>query len=334
MSPWPHRLAVALALVTFPLIWVGGLVTAYDARLAGPRWPGTYGYNLLLYPWQSWIAGPWDLFIEHGHRLLGASAGLLAIALVVVVWMTDRRPWLIAVALGALGLVVFQGLLGGARVLFDERLVAMVHACVGPLFFAYLAGLIVVTSRWWARASHLEHAAGSKFARTTWTVVGLAYLQLVLGAALRHVPPAASTGFFRAALFLHLLIAAALTVHVLIVAWRVCTLPSTARGLAAPSVLVTSLVVAQLLLGAGTYVAKYAFPAWLGDYAFTASFVVHERSLAQSLITTAHVANGSLILFVSVVLAFRSSRLFFVFGRVGQARAASAGPPCLLAEAA
>ena len=84
-SPWPHRLSIALALVTFPLIWVGGLVTTYDAGMAVPDWPGTYGYNLFRYPWQTWLAGPWDLFIEHGHRLLGATAGLLAIALVVVV---------------------------------------------------------------------------------------------------------------------------------------------------------------------------------------------------------------------------------------------------------
>jgi len=145
-SPWPHRLAVALALVTFPLIWVGGLVTTYDAGMAVPDWPGTYGYNLLRYPWQSWLAGPWDLFIEHGHRLLGATAGFLAIALVAIVWIADRRRWLIAAAFGALALVIFQGLLGGARVLFDARLVAMLHGCVGPLFFAYLAGLVVVTS--------------------------------------------------------------------------------------------------------------------------------------------------------------------------------------------
>src|SRR6266567_2784898 len=121
LSAWPHRLAVALALVTFPVIWVGGLVTTYDAGMAVPDWPGTYGYNLFRYPWQTWLAGPWDLFIEHGHRLLGATAGLLSIALVAVVLLTDRRPWLIASSLGALGLVIAQGVLGGARVLFDER---------------------------------------------------------------------------------------------------------------------------------------------------------------------------------------------------------------------
>src|SRR5262245_41823703 len=122
LSPWPHRLAVALALVTFPLIWVGGLVTTYKAGMAVPDWPGTYGYNLFLYPWQSWLAAPWDLFIEHGHRLLGSLAGLVSIALVVSVLLTDRRPWLVGAAFGVLLLVILQGVLGGVRVLLDERL--------------------------------------------------------------------------------------------------------------------------------------------------------------------------------------------------------------------
>ena len=333
-SPWPHRLVVALALVTFPLIWVGGLVTTYDAGMAVPDWPGTYGYNLLLYPWQSWIAGPWDLFIEHGHRLLGATAGLLAIVLVAVVSLTGKRPWLISAAWGALVLVVVQGLLGGARVLLDERLVAMLHACVGPLFFGYLAFLIIATSNWWSATAYVDSRPGGKFARAAWTTVALAYAQLVLGALLRHVPLTASPGFFRAVLFMHLFVAVALAGHVFLAALRLHSLPKGTRGIAGPGLFAMVLVFLQLLLGAGTYVAKYAFPAWIGDYAFAANYVVQERGIAQSLITTAHVATGSLILFVSVVLAVRSSRLFGIRNRVGQARAASVGPPSMLARAA
>jgi hypothetical protein len=56
----------------------------------------------------------------------------------------------------------------------------------------------------------------------------------------------------------------------------------------------------------------YAFPAWLGEYGFAATFVVQEKGLAQSLITTAHVASGSLILFTSVVAAAGAMRLFDV----------------------
>ena len=96
---------VLLVCATFPLIWVGGLVTTYDAGMAVPDWPTTYGYNLFLYPWQTWFSGPWDLFIEHGHRLFGAAVGMLTIGSVVDRLVPRRRGagcwW---TALGALRL--------------------------------------------------------------------------------------------------------------------------------------------------------------------------------------------------------------------------------------
>src|SRR5688572_15962597 len=92
---WPHRLALLSAVVIFPLIWVGGLVTSYDAGMAVPDWPGTYGYNLFLYPWTTWFFGPFDLFIEHGHRLLGALAGMLMIALVAATALSKCPRWLL-----------------------------------------------------------------------------------------------------------------------------------------------------------------------------------------------------------------------------------------------
>jgi heme a synthase len=309
LSPWPHRLAIALALVTFPLIWVGGLVTTYDAGMAVPDWPGTYGYNLFLYPWQTWLAAPWDLFIEHGHRLLGALAGLLAIALVASVLFTDRRRWLIWAALGALGLVIIQGILGGARVLFDARLVALIHGCIGPLFFAYLAGLIVATSQEALGPESLRSSADRRIVNAAWLVAALAYLQLVVGAVVRHVPLAASPQVFRAALVLHLVGAVVLAVQVARASWL--TWSSSNTGLRLSAALLPLILTFQVLLGVVTYVAKYSWPAWLGEWQFAAAHVVQERSFTQSFVTTAHVAGGSLILFVAVVLAARSSRFFF-----------------------
>lgn len=311
VSPWPHRLAVALALVTFPLIWVGGLVTTYDAGMAVPDWPGTYGYNLLLYPWTTWVAGPWDLFIEHGHRLLGAAAGLVAIVLVVVVYRTDSRAWLRRAAIGALVLVILQGVLGGARVLLDERLVAMIHACLGPLFFAYLAALVVATSRWWETQQREESNALSRLVLSAWTLAAAAYLQLVLGAVIRHVPLSASTSVFRITLVFHLVVAAALAVQTVAAACRAWRAGRSRAGFRPLAVGLPLLVAAQIVLGLATYVAKYSWPAFLGDYQFAAAYVVQEKSLGQSLITTAHVAGGSLLLFASTVLATRSSRCFF-----------------------
>lgn len=309
-SPWPHRLAVALALVTFPLIWVGGLVTTYDAGMAVPDWPGTYGYNLFAYPLSTWLAGPWDLFIEHGHRLLGATAGLVAIALVMVTFASDRRTWLRWCAVGALALVIVQGVIGGARVLVDERLVALLHGALGPLFFAYLAGLVVCTSSFWNAARSSHSAAGSRLVRTVWFTVGLAYGQLLLGAVLRHVPLTASPQLFRFALMFHLVIAALIVLQSGVATWQSWRTASKEPGLLGLGWLLPVLVTTQVLLGAATYVAKYSWPAWMGDYQFAAAWVVQEKSLAQSLITTGHVALGSLILFVSVFLAMRSTRIF------------------------
>jgi cytochrome c oxidase assembly protein subunit 15 len=310
-SPWPHRLAVALALVTFPLIWVGGLVTTYDAGMAVPDWPGTYGENLFLFSWQKWLAGSWDLFIEHGHRLLGATAGLVAIALAIVTFLTDRRRSVQALAAGALLLVILQGVLGGARVLLDERLVALVHGCVGPLFFAYLAGLIVVTSRWWteAEAPKLDPAVIRSLLIAAWFTAGLAFLQLALGAVVRHVPLTSSPTVFRATLLLHLIVAGVLCVQLGISSWKAWSVRQSAPSLTFPSLALPTLLLVQLGLGIATYVAKYSWPAWLADYSFAAGHVVQEKSLLQSMTVTAHVANGSLILFLAALLAVRVSRI-------------------------
>ena len=196
-SPWPLRFAVLMQLVTFPLIWVGGLVTTYDAGMAVPDWPNTYGYNLFLYPVETWIFGPWDLFIEHGHRLLGSLAGLMAIGfLLAVIWKEDRR-WMIWLALFGLALVIGQGLLGGLRVVAAERFIAKIHGCVGPAFFAYSTALMVLSSRYWRAKTFLKsfdvREDGLAFAK--WTALALciaAYLQLVLGAHLRHLDETAS----------------------------------------------------------------------------------------------------------------------------------------------
>jgi cytochrome c oxidase assembly protein subunit 15 len=238
---------------------------------------------------------------------LGAAAGLVAIALVVVVFRTDRRRWLRQAAVGALALVILQGMLGGARVLFDERLVALIHGCVGPLFFAYLAGLVAATSGDWQAVPAEQSAAGTRLVRSCWILMALACLQLVIGAVVRHIPLSASPQVFRAALVFHLLVAGVLTMQIGLVVWQAMSARS-ARGLSGPSALLAILYVVQLALGAGTYVAKYSWPAWLGDYQFAAAHIVRERSLSQSLITTAHVAGGSLILFLATLLAMRASR--------------------------
>ena len=118
----------------FPLIWVGGLVTTTDAGMAVPDWPNTYGYNMFSYPLESWLYGPFDLMVEHGHRLLASLAGVISIALVWQTYRGEARPWVKNFSVVLLALVIFQGLLGGARVVMDARVVAKIHGCVCLLY--------------------------------------------------------------------------------------------------------------------------------------------------------------------------------------------------------
>jgi heme A synthase len=125
------------------------------------------------------------------------------------------------------------------------------------------------------------------------------------------------------ALVFHLVIAAVLVVQMTLTARHAWKAGKSQTGLRVFGSILPLLLVMQIALGIATYVAKYSWPAWLGEYQFAAAYVIEEKSLAQSLITTAHVANGSLILFVSVLLAMRASRCFL---QVGQAASLPSNP--------
>lgn len=304
---WPHRWAVLLVCATFPLIWVGGLVTTYDAGMAVPDWPSTYGYNLFLYPWSTWIAGPWDLFIEHGHRLLGALVGMITIGLVVTAWRKDARPWFRQACGVALPLVIVQGLLGGARVVLNERMVAMVHGCVGPAFFAYAVFLAAASSRWWAQATRFEPPPALE--QLAITTVAVAYVQLVLGACLRHIPDTAKPQVFATFVVFHLIMAVVVAGHALWLSLQLAMSRADGRLIRLPAFALVVLVVGQLVLGGGTWLLKYHWPFGTDQADWAAGLTLEAHGLLQSLVVTGHVATGSLIIAVSLLVAVRVARL-------------------------
>lgn len=308
-SRWPHRWAVVLACATFPLLWIGGLVTTTDAGMAVPDWPNTYGYNLFLYPWQTWLSGPWDLFIEHGHRLLASTVGMLTIGLLVLLLRKDDRRWMKVLGFAALALVVFQGVLGGMRVLLDERTLAMLHGCTGPLFFALTVAMVVFTSRGWLDDSRRQVVPMAGMIRMVAVVTAiLAYLQIVLGAVLRHVPVDALPSTFMLAVESHLILAVILAVHILMLTWFVQTRARHVQPTARLSLALVALLVLQILLGASTWIVKFAVPVWASDWLSPQSFSVQEGGWIQTHVITAHVATGSLMLGISVALALYAQR--------------------------
>lgn len=299
-----------LVCATFPLIWVGGLVTTYDAGMAVPDWPGTFGYNLFLYPWQTWILGPWDLFIEHGHRLLGALVGMITIALVIAVWRCEERRWMRWVAVSALVLVIFQGVLGGMRVLLNERQLALLHGCTGPAFFAFTVAIAVLTSRCWIDRPQVKpHSGAATIQRIALLTVLFSYIQLVIGAHLRHIPVSASPGTFRVIVFFHLLMAAVITAHVILLTVQTWIVDSGNYALLKTALVLIALVFFQLVLGAGTWVVSFSWPTWMSESAIASGYTIQSRGWVESNIVTAHVATGSLIVATAVQLALRSLRL-------------------------
>jgi cytochrome c oxidase assembly protein subunit 15 len=283
-SPWPHRLAVALACATFPLLFIGGLVTSKGAGLAVPDWPTTFGHNMFLYPWSKMIG---NIFYEHSHRLVASFVGLLAIALAVAFWLRERRAWLRWLSLIALGLVITQGVLGGLRVVLLESTLAIIHACFAQAFFALTVALALFTSREW-RSETIEAriADGGRLWRLGAMTTAFIYIQVIFGAVLRH------TG---ERLDAHLFFAGLVAVHVILLLLRVTKYQANLKMVRSAYAL-GILMLLQLLLGAGSYLAKFTVLLRL-----PIDMIV--------LLTTTHLIVGALMLVTSLALTLRSYRL-------------------------
>jgi cytochrome c oxidase assembly protein subunit 15 len=184
-NPALHRIALLTAAATFPLIFMGGLVTSKQAGMSVPDWPNSYGYNMFLFPPRLWVGG---ILYEHTHRLMGTVVGMLSILLALFAWKTESRPWVRWLAMSVLGAVIFQGVLGGLRVVLVKLNLAIIHACFAQAFFCLASLVAVVTSKWWIDAPDLSKrgAAGSKLIRAGVISFLLIYIQLIAGAVMRH----------------------------------------------------------------------------------------------------------------------------------------------------
>lgn len=306
-SRWVYRWAMLVTLLTFPLIWLGGLVTTHDAGMAVPDWPGTFGYNLFLYPWSAWLYGPFDLFVEHGHRLLASLVGLLAICLCVVAYRNEKRTWVRNVCFLFLAAIISQGVLGGARVLLDARTAAMIHGCTGPLVFALGSFILMACSSDWRRATQ----DGSRIPVSrgllcfSYLLVLMSIVQLFVGAQLRHAQPTWLPPFFTSLVHTHLLMATLITLSI----FGICVLVRTDHNrrvmeLRLPSNMLLIVVLAQVALGLATWVANYATP-WVELTPWLANYTLQGKGFWESMIVTGHQATGSLLIVFSLWMVCR-----------------------------
>jgi len=179
-----HWFASFLAAAILVLICSGGLVTSHEAGMAVPDWPNSFGYNMFLFPVSRWIGG---VFFEHTHRLIASGVGMLTLVLCGLAFAVEDRRWVKTLAGVAVLAVIVQGVLGGLRVTEHNAVLGLFHGCLAQSFFALVAVIALVTSRFWrAFARHAAEPGLLIFRRWTLVVTAMVFIQLVLGAAMRH----------------------------------------------------------------------------------------------------------------------------------------------------
>jgi len=258
--------------------------------LAVPDWPTTFGYNMFVFPWSKMIGG---IFYEHSHRLVASCVGLLTIALVLTLWLKEARAWLRWLGVAALALVIFQGVLGGLRVVLLQQTLAIIHACFAQAFFALTVSLALFTSQEWHNPTpSAPLVEGGRLRRLATITTVLIYIQIIFGALLRH------TG---ARLDAHLLFAALVAVHVILLLLRITRQHGAESALVRPAFWLGGLLLGQLVLGAASYFGK-----------FTAMMPLPAGVLV--LTTTTHLIIGALMLVTSLTITLRAFRFSTLSG--------------------
>ncbi len=292
---WVHRFAVLTACATLGLIFAGGLVTSTGSGLAVPDWPLSFGQ---VFP--PMVGG---VFFEHGHRMIAAFVGVLTVTLAVLLANWEPRAWVRRLGWGALVAVLIQGSLGGLTVLLRlPTSVSVAHACLAQVFFCLTVSIAVCTSpRWLASRQVAVDTAAPSLRVLTRVTIGAIFVQLILGALMRHtgaglaipdfplafgqvIPPFVSQG-----VVIHFLHRAGALVVAVVISWTVACVLSRFRmeaGLRRPALALFALLVLQLTLGALTI--------WT------------QRAVTPM---TAHVAIGAAVLATSLILALRVTQL-------------------------
>jgi heme a synthase len=295
-----HLFAVVVALATAILIFAGGLVTSTGSGLSVPDWPNTYGWFMFTFPLEKMVGGIW---YEHTHRLIASAVGFLILVQAFWLWRVEPRRWVRRLGWLALAAVITQGMLGGITVLwYLPTPISIAHASLAQLVFCATVALALFTSRGWHRAyaARGEMPNDRTLQAVAATTTGLIYLQIVVGATMRHtgaglaipdfpwafgqlVPPHWDAGI--AVHFAHRVGALVVSFLAVATAGHVFYHHAGRRELVGPAVLLLTLVAVQITLGALTVLSGKHY-----------------------IINSLHVVTGASVLVTSLVLTLRAHR--------------------------
>jgi len=170
-------LALAAAIMTYLLIVMGGIVRVTGSGLGCPDWPTCYG---------QWIPPlRMDAILEYLHRLFATFASpLILAAAIVAVWRHWRTRWLSRPLAWAVGLLVFQALLGGVVVLMETppEMVAVHLALALVILGLLLVSTVFAFARRHNPAQPDRLRFRSPFARLTLWALVVTFIVLVSGA--------------------------------------------------------------------------------------------------------------------------------------------------------
>jgi heme A synthase len=289
---WLHAVAIATAVAALPLLFLGAEVTTKQVGLVdteGVRQP----WHLFTVLGEKVQERQWGFLIEHSHRTFGWLVGMCAITLAIGLGLSETRRWLRRLGWIALIAVTCQGILGILRVNLHAlagREFAMIHGCTAQLVFALLVGIAYLTSPSSTDRIASEHAT-DRLKQLSLLTAGLVYLQIVLGALVRHTDSVAGPR-------LHLLLAFGVVISA--TSLGACYWMSDKRDsrLARPIIILFVSIGLQLVLGVEAWLSKFIANAqWVQLKPLTAY-----PDLARSL----HLLVGSLLFATSVVVSLRA----------------------------
>jgi cytochrome c oxidase assembly protein subunit 15 len=298
-----HLFALLTAASTAILIFAGGLVTSTGSGLSVPDWPNSYGWFMFTFPIENWVGG---IFYEHSHRLIASTVGFLILVLAFWLWRVETRQWVRRLGFIALGAVITQGMLGGITVLwYLPDPISIAHASLAQIVFCLTTTIALVTSPGWREryARRGPVPDDRRLQRVTRMALGVIYLQIVVGATMRHTDAGLAIPDFPwmfggvvpdhwdpkiAVHFAHRVGALLVTIMLLVTASQVFARHRPRLELLRPSILLLGLLTAQITLGALTVLSRKEY-----------------------VINSLHVVTGACVLVTTLVLTLRAHRARF-----------------------
>lgn len=183
---------------TFPISrWLAGIFFEHSHRLIA-TFVGLFTAILAAWLWKreapagqkGWGIAAIVLVVGLlGIRQMPVYIGLAILAPIAIgvsVYLFNKKGGLRWLGIAALAAVILQGVLGGLRVVWLKDEIGIFHAMLAQSFFVFISLLAIVTSRRFFEKRWADYAPNLTLRNLAFATTLLIFLQLGLGATMRH----------------------------------------------------------------------------------------------------------------------------------------------------